>query len=145
VLKTTYLPTSSKQMHMKYTFDNSGVGQKQASVVALPDAELQAEVNFIRTDFKGWMRESFDLLPHQEQQINIMPGDFTFRLANAIADHVERRRMVQFNKETRANENSDDLKELILFGLDEITFTLTSTPSVLVPELAIFIRYKQNL
>ncbi|NGM67329.1 hypothetical protein [Sphingobacterium sp. SGR-19] len=130
---------------MKYTFDNSGVGQKQASVVALPDAELRAEVDFIRTDFKGWMRESFDLLPHQDQQLDIMPADFTFRLANAIADHFEKRTMVQFNKETRANENSDDLKELILFGLDEITFTLTSTPSVLVPELAIFIRYKQNL
>jgi len=130
---------------MKYSFDNTGVAQKQASVVALPDAELQAEVDFIRTDFKGWMRESFDLLPHQDQQLDIMPADFTLRLANAIADHFEKRTMVQFNKETRANENSDDLKELILFGLDEITFTLGSTPEVLVPDLAIFIRYKQNL
>lgn len=145
MLKTTYLPASSKQILMKYTFDNCGVGQKQASVVVLPDAELRAEVDFIRTDFKGWMRESFDLLPHQDQQLDIMPADFTFRLANAIADHFEKRTTVQFNKETRADENSDDIKELILFGLDEITFTLGSTPDVLVPELAIFIRYKQNI
>ncbi len=130
---------------MKYSFDNTGVAQKQASVVGLPDAELGAEVTFIRTDFKGWMRESFDLLPHQDQQLDIMPADFTFRLANAIADHYEKRMIVQFNKETRTNKDRDDVKELILFGLDEITFTLTSTPSVLVPELAIFIRYKQTL
>lgn len=131
---------------MKYTFDNSGVGQKQASVVALPDAALRAEVNFIRTDFRGWMRESFDLLPHQEQQLDSMPTDFAFRLANAIADHFEKRTMVQFNKETRAaDENSDDLKELILFGLDKVTFMLGSTTDVRVPDLAIFIRYKQSI
>src|SRR5690606_14630189 len=130
---------------MKYTFDNSGVAQKQASVVALPDAELQAEVNFIRTDFKGWMRESFDLLPHQDQQLDIMPADFTLRLANAIADHLEKRTMVQCSRDIRANEGSDDLKELILFGLDEITLTLGSTPQVLVPDLAILIRHNQNL
>lgn len=145
MLKKNYLPPLSTQNNMKYTFDNPGVGQKQASVVGLPDAELGTEVTFIRTDFKGWMRESFDLLPHQDQQLDIMPADFTFRLANAIADHYEKRMTVQFDKEMRTNENNDDLKELILFGLDEITFTLTSTPSVLVPELAIFIRYKQNI
>src|SRR5690606_20490893 len=99
--------------NMKQIFDNDGVAKVQASVVGLPAAELAAEVTYIRTDFKGWMRKCFDLHPNQEQQLDIMPEDFALRLANAIADHYEQRVPVQFYKETRAEDDKKDFKDLI--------------------------------
>src|SRR5690606_34828418 len=102
---------------MKQNFDNAGVAQVQTSTIALPAAELAAEVTYIRTDFKGWMRERFDLHPNQEQQLEIMPDDFAQRLANAIADHYEQRIPAQFYKETRAEDDNKDLKDLILNGM----------------------------
>lgn len=130
---------------MKKIFDNEGVAQVQTSIVGLPAAELAAEVNHIRTDFKGWIRKWFDLHPNQEQQLDIMPEDFALRLANAIADHYEQRIPVQFYKETRAEDDKKDFKDLILQGMDQVTYSLGSTSSVAVPELAIWIRYKQNI
>lgn len=130
---------------MKKQFDNAGVADVQALIVALPPAELAAEVTYVRTDFKGWMHERFALHPNQEQQVAIMPEDFASRIANAIAAHYEKRIPVQFYKETRAEDDSNDLKDLILNGLDQVTYTLGSTPGVTVPELAIWIRYKRNI
>lgn len=130
---------------MKQHFNNAGVAQRQASVVALPDAELANEVAFIRSDFKGWMREGFDLRPHQEQQLDLLPAPFTERLANAIADHYERRIPVEFYKETRDDNDDDDLKDLILNGLDQVTFTPGPAPGIAVPELSIWIGYKKRI
>lgn len=130
---------------MKQNFDNAGVAQVQTSIIGLPAAELAAKVTYIRTNFKGWMRESFDLHPNQEQQLEMMPEYFAERLANAIADHYEQRIPVQFYKETRAEDDKKDFKDIILQGMDQVTYTLGSTPSVAIPELAIWIRYKQNI
>lgn len=130
---------------MKQNFDNAGVAQMQTSTIELPAAELAAEVAYIRTDFKGWMRDKFDLYPNQERQLEIMPDDFAQRLANAIADHYEQRMPVQFYKETRAEDDNKDLKDLILNGMDQVTYTLGSEPSVAVPDLAIWIRYKRTM
>ncbi|WP_146113651.1 hypothetical protein [Sphingobacterium gobiense] len=117
----------------------------QTSTIELPAAELATEVAYIRSDFKGWMRDKFDLHPNQEHQLEIMPDDFAQRLANAIADHYEQRVAVQFYKETRAEDDNKDLKDLILNGMDQVTYTLGSEPSVAVPELAIWIRYKRTI
>lgn len=130
---------------MKQLFDNAGVAQVQTSTIALPAAELATEVAYIRSDFKGWMRDKFDLHPNQEHQLEIMPSDFAQRLADAIADCYAQRMPVQFYKETRAEDDSKDLKDLILNGMDQVTYTLGSEPSVAIPELAIWIRYKRNI
>jgi len=130
---------------MKQLFDNAGVAQVQTSTIALPAAELATEVAYIRSDFKGWMRDKFDLHPNQEQQLAIMPDDFTQRLAHAIADRYQQRTPVQFYKETRAEDDNKDLKDLILNGMDQVTYTLGSELSVAIPDLAIWIRYKRNI
>ena len=130
---------------MKPNFDNAGVAQVQASVVGLPASELADELAQVRADFKAWMREHFDLTTSQEQQLDLMPTDFTARLANAIADRWEQRIVVPFYKETSAKGNSNDLKDLIINGQNQLTYTLGSNPSVTAPELSIWIRYQSHI
>lgn len=130
---------------MKPNFDNAGVAQVQASVVGLPASELTAELTLVRADLKAWMREHFDLTTSQDQQLDLMPADFTARLANAIADRWEQRIVVPFYKETSAKGNSNDLKDLIINGQNQLTYTLGSSPSVAAPELSIWIRYQNHI
>lgn|SRR5690606_23189795 len=130
---------------MKPNFDNAGVAQVQASVVGLPASELADELAQVRADFKAWMREHFELTTSQEQQLDLMPADFTARLANAIADRWEQRIVVPFYKETSAKGDGNDLKDLIINGQNQLTYTLGSSPSVAAPELSIWIRYQSNI
>src|SRR5690606_36758167 len=126
---------------MKPNFDNAGVAQVQASVVGLRASELADELAQVRANFKAWMREHFDLTTSQEQQLDLMPTDVTALLANAIADRWEQRSVVPFYKETSTTGNSNDIKDLIINGQNQSTYTLCSSPSVAAPELSIWIRY----
>lgn len=130
---------------MKKTFDNVGVHQVQAHVIELSPEALAIEVQEIRTDVKAWLRKSFDLTREQDQQLEILPEDFTSYLAESIAHQYEQRQAVPFFKEAKADKDSDDLKEIIISGKNQVTYIPDDPSKVAVPDFGIWIRYNRVL
>ncbi len=78
---------------------NSGVTEKLDQLYALPDADLQKEINLINSDTKGWIVESFATTEDQESFINGLSSTYTSILAGQLTRTLESRWPVIFIQE----------------------------------------------
>lgn len=106
---------------MKQNFDNAGFAQVQATVINLPEASLQQEVQQIRDNFVQWLNDSFELSESQLLQLNDLDPVFRQSLADATADSWAARNTILFYKEedssaeTKRDKDKDKpLKDIIL-------------------------------
>lgn len=124
---------------MKQLFNEAGVAFVQNYVLALLTADLLLETQFLRADFSAWMNKTFDLHLNQQLQIQSMSITFKTALADAIANCWEQGLAVSFTKETKAEDDTPDQKEIIVFGLDH---NITNSSQVFAHPLMIQILYK---
>lgn len=124
---------------MKQPFDEAGVAFVQNYVLALLTADLLLETQLLRADFSTWMNKTFDLHLNQQLQIQSMSTTFKTALADAIANSWEQGSVVSFTKETKAEHDTPDQKEIIVFGLDH---NITNSSQVFAHPLMIKILYK---
>ncbi|WP_313419335.1 hypothetical protein [Sphingobacterium multivorum] len=104
---------------MKVNYDNAGVAQKVATLLALPLAERALEMQLLKDDFAAWMEHNFDLKSHQVEQLyNFFPG-FRKQLGTAISNYLMQGNVLQFQKEDKGDDDDPDFKELMVHGLDE--------------------------
>jgi hypothetical protein len=104
---------------MKENFDNAGVAQKVATLLALPLAERATELQLMRDDFAVWMAHNFNLKPHQVEQLNKLSDTDRRQLSTAISNYLMQNRVLQFQKEDKGEEEDPDYKDLRIHGLDE--------------------------
>ncbi|MEN5059085.1 hypothetical protein [Sphingobacterium kitahiroshimense] len=124
---------------MKQIFDETGVSFVQNYVLTLLAADLLLETQLLRADFSAWMHKTFDLHLNQQLQIQSMSGIFKAALADAIANCWEQGLTVSFTKETRAEDDTPDQKEIHVFGLDH---NLSDSSQLFAHPLMIQILYK---
>lgn len=127
---------------MKQPFDEAGVAFVQDYVLALLAADLLLETQLLRTDFSTWMTNNFDLHLNQQLQIQSMSSTFKTALADAIANSWEQGLAVSFTKETKAEHDTPDQKEIIVFGLEP---NIANKSQVFAHPLMIQILYKYKL
>ncbi|ERJ57690.1 hypothetical protein [Sphingobacterium paucimobilis] len=131
---------------MNEKFDNQGVHHMQNHILSLTPALRQHECDQIRSDLVAWLRANFDLHPNQHSQLAQMPSELTQQLGHRIARSWESDVRVTFQKDTRDQDDVPDLKELIIFGLDDPETghnRLQNTGAI--PPLLIQIRYKYRM
>lgn len=104
---------------MKEKFDNAGVAQKVATILALPIAERALEMQLLKDDFAVWMEHNFNLDPHQVIQLYNFPNGFRKQLGTAISNYLMQGNVLQFQKEDKGDEEDPDFKEVMVHGLDE--------------------------
>lgn len=105
---------------MKEKFDNAGVAQKVAMILALPIAERALEMQLLKDDFAVWMEHNFNLKPHQVQQLYDFPHGFRKQLGTAISNYLMQGNILQFQKDDKGDDDDDpEFKELMVHGLDE--------------------------
>ncbi|QRY55278.1 hypothetical protein [Sphingobacterium siyangense] len=103
---------------MKENFDNAGVAQKVATLLALPLAERATELQLMRDDFAVWMVYNFNLKPHQVEQLYKLSDTDRKQLSTAISNYLMQGNVLQFQKDAKEKEDPD-FKELTIHGLDE--------------------------
>jgi len=103
--------------YMKENFDNAGVAQKVAALLALPFAERATELQLMRDDFAVWMEDHFNLKSHQAQQLNNLPAEFRKQLSSAISNYLIQGYPLQFQKDEK--EEDPDFKDLTIHGLEK--------------------------
>ncbi|WP_343318182.1 hypothetical protein [Sphingobacterium multivorum] len=113
---------------MKENFDNAGVAQKVATLLALPLADRALELQVMKDNFAAWMEHHFNLQPHQVEQLNNLPAELRKQLSTAISNYLMQGYTLQFQKDQK--EEDPDFKELSVHGLDQwqddvvkVTFT----------------------
>ena len=84
---------------MKENFDNAGVAQKVATLLALPLAERALEMQLLKDDFAVWMEHNFDLKPHQVEHLYDFSPGFRKQLGTAISNYLMQGNVLQFQKE----------------------------------------------
>jgi hypothetical protein len=104
---------------MKENFDNAGVAQKVAMLLALPIAERALEMQLLKDDFAVWMEHNFNLKPHQVQQLYDFPNGFRKQLGTAISNYLMQGNTLQFQKDDKGDEEDPDYKDLRIHGIDE--------------------------
>ncbi|MGJ1406886.1 hypothetical protein [Sphingobacterium siyangense] len=104
---------------MKENFDNAGVAQKVATLLALPLAERALEMQLLKDDFAAWMEHNFNLDPHQVIQLYNFPQGFRKQLGTAISNYLMQGNILQFQKEDKGDDDDPEFKELMVHGLDE--------------------------
>ncbi len=104
---------------MKENFDNAGVAQKVAMILALPIAERALEMQLLKDDFAVWMEHNFNLKPYQVQQLSDFPHGFRIQLGTAISNYLMQGNELQFQKDEKGDEEDPEFKELMVHGLDE--------------------------
>ena len=104
---------------MKEKFDNAGVAQKEAMILALPIAERALEMQLLKDDFAVWMEHNFNLKPHQVQQLYDFPPGFRKQLGTAISNYLMQGNILQFQKDDKGDDDDPEFKELMVHGLDE--------------------------
>ncbi|WP_088161823.1 hypothetical protein [Sphingobacterium sp. G1-14] len=104
---------------MKENFDNPGVAQKVATLLALPLAERALEMQLLKDDFAVWMEHNFNLDPHQVIQLYNFPNGFRKQLGTAISNYLMQGNVLQFQKEDKGDDDDPEFKELMVHGLDE--------------------------
>jgi hypothetical protein len=104
---------------MKENFDNAGVAQKVAMILALPIAERALEMQLLKDDFAVWMEHNFNLKPHQVQQLYDFPDGFRKQLGTAISNYLMQGNVLQFQKDDKGDDDDPEFKELMVHGLDE--------------------------
>lgn len=103
---------------MKENFDNAGVAQKVATLLALPLAERATELQLMRDDFAVWMAHNFNLKPHQVKQLYKLSDTDRKQLSTAISNYLMQNRVLQFQKDAKEDDDPD-YKDLMVHGLDE--------------------------
>ncbi|MDF2476461.1 MAG: hypothetical protein K0S24_1944 [Sphingobacterium sp.] len=103
---------------MKENFDNAGVAQKVAILLALPITERAIALRIMTENFAAWMEENFDLRDHQLQQLYNMPAEFQKQLSKAISNYLMQGYVLQFQKDEKEAEDPD-FKELSVHGLEQ--------------------------
>ncbi|MFA4979745.1 MAG: hypothetical protein WC589_19690 [Sphingobacterium sp.] len=104
---------------MKENFDNAGVAQKVATLLALPLAERALEMQLLKDDFAVWMEHNFNLDPHQVIQLYNFPNGFRKQLGTAISNYLMQGNVLQFQKDDKGDDDDPEFKELMVHGLDE--------------------------
>ncbi|MDF2516626.1 MAG: hypothetical protein K0R59_1922 [Sphingobacterium sp.] len=111
---------------MKRTFDQADVNNLQKEVLALPYAERLVIINFIMSDFVGFMMAYFELRLSQIQYLNTMSLALKTELSIGIADSWNNNLAVDFQKESSSvDEEEDTPKDIILSR-----YNSSSTPAV---------------
>ncbi|OOG18841.1 hypothetical protein BWD42_02455 [Sphingobacterium sp. CZ-UAM] len=111
---------------MKRTFDQADVNNLQKEVLALPYAERLVIINFIMSDFVGFMMAYFELRLSQIQYLNTMSLALKTELSIGIADSWNNTLAVDFQKESSSvDEEEDTPKDIILSR-----YNSSSTPAV---------------
>lgn len=116
---------------MKENFNNAGVAQKVAMILALPIAERALEMQLLKDDFAVWMEHNFNLKTHQVQQLYDFPYGFRKQLSTAISNYLMQGNILQFQKEDKGDDDDPEFKDLIVHGLDEwqdVVVRMTFTP-----------------
>ncbi len=67
----------------------TGVQDKQDELYLLADPALQIEAEAVRTDFRGWMDDNFDLTPSQVTYLDNLPDDFVHPLSCNTSAAIE--------------------------------------------------------
>lgn len=104
---------------MKENFDNAGVAQKVATLLALPLAERALEMQLLKDDFAVWMEYNFNLKTHQVQQLYKLSAGLREELGTAISNYLMQGNVLQFQKDEKGDEEDPEFKDLMVHGLDE--------------------------
>ncbi len=104
---------------MKENFDNAGVAQKVATILALPIAERALEMQLLKDDFAVWMEHNFNLKTHQVQQLYKLSDTDRKQLGTAISNYLMQGNILQFQKDDKGDDDDPEFKELMVHGLDE--------------------------
>ncbi len=104
---------------MKENFDNAGVAQKVATILALPTAERALEMQLLKDDFAVWMEHNFNLKTHQVQQLYKLSAGLREELGTAISNYLMQGNVLQFQKDEKGDEEDPEFKDLMVHGLDE--------------------------
>lgn len=100
---------------MKRTFDQAGVNDLQQVVLTVTYADRLAMINFVMSDFVGFMLAYFDLRLSQIQYLNTMSLALKTELSIGIADSWNNNLAVDFQKESSSvDEDEDTPKDIIL-------------------------------
>jgi len=100
---------------MKRTFDQAGVNDLQQFVLATLHADRLAMINFVTSDFVGFMLAYFDLRLSQVQYLNNMSTALKTELSIGIADSWNNGLAVDFQKNSSSvDEDEDTPKDIIL-------------------------------
>lgn len=116
---------------MKENFDNAGVAQKVATLLALPLVERATELQLMKEDFAVWMKHNFNLKPHQVQQLYKLSDTDRKQLGTAISNYLMQGNVLQFQKDEKGDEEDPEFKDLMVHGLDEwqdVVVRMTFTP-----------------
>ncbi len=116
---------------MKENFNNAGVAQKVATILALPIAERALEMQLLKDDFAVWMEHNFNLKPHLMKQLYDFPYGFRKQLSTAISNYLMQGNILQFQKDDKGDDDDPEFKELMVHGLDEwqdVVVRMTFTP-----------------
>ncbi|MDF2852819.1 MAG: hypothetical protein K0S31_3504 [Sphingobacterium multivorum] len=116
---------------MKENFNNAGVAQKVAMILALPIAERALEMQLLKDDFAVWMEHNFNLKTHQVQQLYKLSDTDRKQLGTAISNYLMQGNVLQFQKEDKGDDDDPEFKDLIVHGLDEwqdVVVRMTFTP-----------------
>lgn len=104
---------------MKKNFDNAGVAQKVAMLLALPITERALEMQLLKDDFAVWMEHNFNLKPHQVQQLYDFSHEFRKQIGTAISNYLSQGNVLQFQKEDKGHKEDPEYKDLMIHGIDE--------------------------
>ncbi|MEI2272590.1 hypothetical protein OHD16_10605 [Sphingobacterium sp. ML3W] len=111
---------------MKRTFNTAGVFDLQEEVLTTIFDDRLAIINFVMSDFVGFILAYFDLSPSQIQYLNNMSTALKTALSIGIADSWINNLAVDFQKESSmADEEEDTPKDIILSR-----YNSSSTPPV---------------
>jgi len=101
--------------NMKRTFDQAGVNDLQHVVLTATYADRLTMINFVTSDFVGFMLAYFDLRLSQVQYLNTMSLALKTELSIGIADSWNNNLAVDFQKESSSvDEDEDTPKDIIL-------------------------------
>ncbi len=100
---------------MKRTFDQAGVNDLQQEVLSSNYAQRLYFINFVMSDFAGFMLAYFELRPSQIQYLSTMSTALMTSLRIGIADSWNNGQAVDFQKNSSSvDEEEDTPKDIIL-------------------------------
>lgn len=108
-------------------FTPEGVTQKTTELYALPDAELQQQANLVRSDFKSWMQENFQLTTSQITYLNGIHAHVVRYLSCKTAIAMENRLSIRLT--VSGEDDGTGGKSKLIRDYDETTVTYSETGS----------------
>ncbi len=99
---------------MKQPFNNIGVAQVQAQIIALPPGERAVELQQMRSDFIAWMDAHFELSSSEQEQLSSLPLVFREEIAHQVANVFEEGGTFSFFKQDHATGRGEPRDKDIL-------------------------------